>query len=105
MSEAERCIRVHHGEPLAGEVLVPGAKNSVLKLMAASLLADGTFEITNVPNIVDVSIMAELLRAIGVEVRLDESGIITIINDGDLTPIAPFELVEQMRASINVLGP
>ncbi len=66
MSEPERCIRVHHAAPLRGEVLVPGAKNSVLKLMAACLLADGTFEITNVPGIVDVGIMADLLRAIGV---------------------------------------
>lgn len=84
---------------------MPGAKNSVLKLMAASLLADGTFEITNVPAIVDVAIMADLLRAIGVEVVLDEPGIVTITNRGNLTPIAPFELVEKMRASINVLGP
>ncbi len=91
--------------PLRGEVVVPGAKNSVLKLMAASLLADGTFEITNVPAIVDVSIMAELLRAIGLDVRLGEPGIVTIINNGDLTPVAPFELVERIRASINVLGP
>ena len=84
---------------------MPGAKNSVLKLMAASLLADGIFEITNVPAIVDVSIMADLLIAIGVEIRLDEPGIITIINSGDLTTVAPFELVERIRASINVLGP
>ena len=84
---------------------MPGAKNSVLKLMAASLLGDGTFEITNVPAIVDVSIMADLLIAIGVDVRLDETGIVTIINTGNLTPVAPFELVERIRASINVLGP
>ena len=101
----ESCITVRHVGPLHGEVVVPGAKNSVLKLMAASLLADGTFEITNVPAIVDVSIMANLLRAIGVEVRLDEPGIVTITNNGDLTPVAPYELVEQIRASINVLGP
>ena len=98
-------ITVRHVGPLHGEVVVPGAKNSVLKLMAASLLADGTYEITNVPAIVDVSIMADLLTAIGVDVRLDESGIVTITNNGDLTPVAPFELVERIRASINVLGP
>ena len=102
----ERCITVHRAEPLRGEVLVPGAKNSVLKLMAASLLADGTFELTNVPGIVDVGIMAELLRAIGVEVtETPEYGVVTITNTGNLTPVAPFELVEQIRASINVLGP
>jgi UDP-N-acetylglucosamine 1-carboxyvinyltransferase len=97
---------VHHAEPLDGEVLVPGAKNSVLKLMAASLLADGTFEITNVPGIVDVGIMAELLRAIGSDVtETPEYGVVTITNDGGLTPVAPLELVDRIRASINVLGP
>ena len=101
----ECCIRVHNAGPLAGEVVVPGAKNSVLKLMAACILADGTFEITNVPRIADVGIMADLLRAIGLEVAVDEPGIVTIVNRGDLTPIAPFELVAKMRASINVLGP
>ena len=45
---------------------MPGAKNSVLKLMAASLLADGVYELTNVPDLADVSIMGELLAAIGV---------------------------------------
>lgn len=84
---------------------MPGAKNSVLKLMAASLLADGRFEITNVPAIVDVSIMADLLTAIGLDVRLDEPGIVTIVNSGDIRPVAPYELVQQIRASINVLGP
>ena len=57
----ECCITVRHVGPLRGEVVVPGAKNSVLKLMAASLLTDGVFEITNVPVIVDVPIMADLL--------------------------------------------
>jgi UDP-N-acetylglucosamine 1-carboxyvinyltransferase len=98
-------IRVHNAGPLSGEVVVPGAKNSVLKLMAASVLADGTYEITNVPDIVDVGIMADLLRAIGLEVVFHDPGLITIINRGDLTPVAPYELVAQMRASINLLGP
>ena len=101
----EGCITVRHVGPLHGEVVVPGAKNSVLKLMAASLLADGNFEITNVPAIVDVSIMADLLNAIGLRVQVHEPGIVSIANDGDLTPFAPFELVEKIRASINVLGP
>jgi len=100
----ECCIRVHNAGPLSGEVLVPGAKNSVLKLMAASVLADGSYEITNVPAIADVGIMADLLRAVGLEVELHD-GYVTIVNRGDLTPIAPYELVAQMRASINLLGP
>jgi UDP-N-acetylglucosamine 1-carboxyvinyltransferase len=76
-----------------------------LKLMASTLLTDGTFELRNVPEIVDVAIMAELLRAIGVTVVRPERGVLRITNDGDLTPVAPYELVERIRASINVLGP
>jgi UDP-N-acetylglucosamine 1-carboxyvinyltransferase len=101
----EPSIVVRHTGPLRGEVVVPGAKNSVLKLMASTLLTDGTFELRNVPEIVDVAIMAELLRAIGVTVVRPERGVLRITNDGDLTPVAPYELVERIRASINVLGP
>ncbi len=105
-STTDECrIRVRNVGPLAGEVVVPGAKNSVLKLMAACILADGTFEITNAPQIADVGIMADLLRSIGLEVTVADPGVVTIVNRGDLTPIAPFELVAKMRASINVLGP
>ena len=92
--------------PLSGEVTVPGAKNSVLKLMAATLLADGTTTLTNVPDIVDVGIMSELLAAIGVTTTGSSSdGTISLTNHGELTPVAPYELVERIRASINVLGP
>ena len=98
-------ITVRRVGPLSGEVVVPGAKNSVLKLMAASLLADGVYEITNVPAIVDVSIMADLLEAIGLSISLAEPGIVTITNTGALTPVAPFELAQRIRASVNVLGP
>ena len=99
-------IEVHHSAPLAGEVVVPGAKNSVLKLMAASLMADGIYEISNVPDIVDVGIMADLLRAIGLRIDIDRiHSLVTIENRGELTPVAPYELVERIRASINVLGP
>ncbi len=102
---SECCINVRRAGPLSGVVVVPGAKNSVLKLMAASLLADGVHEITNVPTIVDVGIMADLLEAIGVRVTMPRPGTVVIVNNGDLTPVAPYELVEKIRASINVLGP
>ena len=91
--------------PLEGEVVVPGAKNAVLKLMAASLLADGVFEISNVPAIADVQIMSDLLTAIGLRIVQPDSENLVITNSGDLTPVAPYELVERIRASINVLGP
>ena len=90
---------------LHGTIDVPGAKNAVLKLMAATILADGTYELTNVPAIVDVTIMAELLAAIGIRTEVPEPGRLRMTNAGDLTPVAPYELVERIRASINVLGP
>jgi UDP-N-acetylglucosamine 1-carboxyvinyltransferase len=103
---ADEQIVVGRSGPLSGEVTVPGAKNSVLKLMAATLLADGTTTLTNVPDIVDVGIMSELLAAIGVTTTGSSSdGTISLTNHGDLTPVAPYELVERIRASINVLGP
>lgn len=98
-------IVVRSSGPIAGTVEVPGAKNSVLKLMATSILTDGTFELTNVPDIVDVTIMGELLAAIGVEMTRPEPGMLVLTNSGNITPVAPYELVEKIRASINVLGP
>ena len=59
-------IVIRRAAPLHGEVVVPGAKNSVLKLMAATLLADGEYHLSNVPAIADVAIMSDLLAAIGV---------------------------------------
>jgi UDP-N-acetylglucosamine 1-carboxyvinyltransferase len=98
-------IAVRSTGPLEGTVVVPGAKNSVLKLMATTLLTDGTFELTNVPNIVDVSIMGDLLEAIGIDIERPGPDRLLLTNTGDLTPVAPYELVERIRASINVLGP
>ena len=99
-------IRVRPGNKLAGTVDVPGAKNSVLKLMAACLMADGDFAITNVPDIDDVTTMAELLGAIGLRIHHDrDASRLAITNPGGLSLVAPYELVERIRASINVLGP
>jgi UDP-N-acetylglucosamine 1-carboxyvinyltransferase len=98
-------IKIRHLGPLHGTIRVPGAKNAVLKLMAASLLADGEYELTNVPAINDVAIMGELLAALGVRSHSPERGRLVLINDGNLVPVAPYELVERIRASVNVLGP
>jgi UDP-N-acetylglucosamine 1-carboxyvinyltransferase len=103
-SETER-IRIHRSGPLSGEVTIPGAKNSVLKLMAATLLAEGEYTITNVPAIADVGIMSDLLCAIGVRTEQPEPGVLRMVNSGHISPVAPYELVERIRASINVLGP
>ena len=84
---------------------MPGAKNSVLKLMATTLLTDGTFHLTNVPDIADVTIMGDLLAAIGVDMVGRHPAGSTLTNTGNIVPVAPYELVERIRASINVLGP
>ena len=97
-------FRIHGGARLVGEVTVGGAKNSVLKLMAASLLAVGKTTIANVPAIADVEIMSDLLRRLGCSVT-HEGPLLTI--DVPATPShrADYDLVRKMRASINVLGP
>ena len=97
-------FRIHGGARLVGEVYVGGAKNSVLKLMAASLLAVGKTTIANVPAIADVGIMSDLLRRLGCSVT-HEGALLTI--DVPQSPMhrADYDLVRKMRASINVLGP
>ena len=90
---------------LHGEVQVPGAKNSVLKLMAATLLAEGEFRLTNVPDIADVTTMCELLETLGMSTQRLDAHELLLTNTGNITPIAPFELVDRIRASINLLGP
>ncbi len=90
---------------LHGEVQVPGAKNSVLKLMAATLLAEGEFRLTNVPDIADVTTMCELLETLGMSTQRLDAHELLLTNTGKITPIAPFELVDRIRASINLLGP
>ncbi len=89
---------------LEGDVRIGGAKNSVLKLMAACLLAEGRHVLTNVPDISDVSLMCELLEAMGVTVtRADHRLVVDV--PAELNTEAPYHLVERIRASIVVLGP
>ena len=92
------------GNRLSGEVAVTGAKNSVLKLMAAALLAEGTTTITNCPDILDVPLMAEVLRGLGANVELDGS-VVRITSPDELKYEADFAAVRQFRASVCVLGP
>ena len=98
-------IVVARSENLRGTVTVPGAKNSVLKLMAATLLAPGRYRLTNVPDIADVDTMCELLAAMGVSSTREGAHDLVLEHSGDIVPVAPFELVDRIRASINVLGP
>ena len=99
-------LRVHGPVRLEGSVEVRGAKNSVLKLMAAALLAPGRSVITNVPAILDVSIMARLLERLGCDVDYDSRAGVVSIDVPERTDIqADYQLVRAMRASISVLGP
>src|SRR3954468_22845970 len=92
--------------PLNGAVRVGGAKNSALKLMAASLLAPGTTTITNLPDILDVDVMARLLEELGCTTRVDHGLERVEIDVPDmLAHRAPYQLVRRLRASISVLGP
>lgn len=99
-----RSILVRGGAPLTGEVRVEGAKNSALKLIAASLLAPGASRIRNVPDIADVSVMAEVVAGLGARVTREDHSIVVDAAGVDRIE-APYEMVSRMRASVAVLGP
>ena len=102
-------LQVHGGARLVGEVPVVGAKNSVLKLMAASLLAPGTSTLADLPAISDVAIMHSLLERLGCavsETRTDDGrDAVSITVPDELSGEAPYDLVRRIRGSIAVLGP
>jgi UDP-N-acetylglucosamine 1-carboxyvinyltransferase len=96
---------IEGGYPLSGTVRVSTAKNSVLPIMAASLLSEGEVRILDAPGLRDVATMGELLGTLGSEVeRDDEGGIALRVADRDRIE-APYDVVKRMRASICVLGP
>lgn len=97
-------IVVRGGRQLEGELPIVGAKNSALKLLAATLLAPGRHVLHSVPAITDVGIMCRLLEAMGATTSVDGSSVTVDVPD-QVDPQAPYDLVEQMRASIVVLGP
>lgn len=97
--------------PLHGQVFVGGAKNSALKLLAATLLAPGRSVVHNVPAILDVEVMGQLLERLGCTVTPADDvggphpGSVGVSVPDRLDPEAPYELVRRLRASIAVLGP
>jgi UDP-N-acetylglucosamine 1-carboxyvinyltransferase len=97
-------LLVTGGARLDGDVTVAGAKNSVLKLMAAALLAEGTTTISNCPQILDVPMMADVLRGLGCSVEW-EADVVTITTPAELSYRADFPAVGRLRASVCVLGP
>jgi UDP-N-acetylglucosamine 1-carboxyvinyltransferase len=97
-------LLVTGGSPLDGTVEIAGAKNSALKLMAASLLADGRTTLRNVPRIQDCVTMVEVLEHLGVVCVWDDGAL--VLETAGVRPVeTPYELVSRMRASILVLGP
>ena len=100
-------IRVRGGNPLQGQIVISGAKNAALPLMAAALLAEEPVTLVNVPRLADIDSMAHLLVQLGVEVamsqRAEREMKLTASDIRDTT--APYDLVRKMRASVLVLGP
>lgn len=98
-------FRIKGGTPLKGEVLIGGAKNAVLKLMAAAVLAKGETKIYNVPDLTDVDIMLSVIEQLGTKINHDKKEKSVTIDATNLTNItAKYELVSKMRASFIILG-
>ncbi len=93
------------GPRLAGEIRISGAKNAALPLLCAALLTAEPLTFTNVPRLNDVRTMQTLLRQMGVGITTDSTGAITLDAATIDWPLAPYELVKTMRASILALGP
>jgi UDP-N-acetylglucosamine 1-carboxyvinyltransferase len=105
-SRLETVFRVRGGRALEGTVRLSGAKNSVLKLMAASVLSDGPVELDAVPDITDVPVMAAVLTGLGLRVELDASAERCRLEVIDATPVRPpRDAVTRIRASVACLGP
>ncbi len=98
-------ILISGGEPINGELIVSGAKNAVLPILAAGLLADGPMDIGNVPHLHDVTTTMELLGQMGVDLAVDDRMRIHLDPRPAQRYYAPYDLVKTMRASILVLGP
>ena len=97
-------IIVKKSEPLRGTVKIDGAKNAVLPIIAATLLAEGKSVLKGVPNLRDVHVISDLLRHLGAEVTY-EGTTLTVDASNITTCEAPYELVRKMRASFLVMGP
>ena len=98
-------LKITGGNRLEGSVKISGAKNAVLKLMAAALLTRNRCLIRNVPRIRDVATMIGVLRGIGIEVEWEEETVLAIKTPDSLGFCAPDEMVREMRASVQVMGP
>ena len=98
-------LKITGGQRLDGEIRISGSKNSSLPILAATLLADETVTVGNLPHLQDVTTLIELLGRMGVHVVLDDRMNVAVNPTGIREFTAPYELVKTMRASILVLGP
>jgi len=98
-------LLIQGGTPLSGEVAISGAKNAALPILCASLLSAEPLHLTNVPQLNDISTMLRLIAQMGVEVTMDGVDGLVLDSRGLNNPLAPYDMVKTMRASILVLGP
>ena len=98
-------LLIKGGQPLSGEVAISGAKNAALPILCASLLSAEPLQLTNVPHLNDISTMLRLLGDMGIGVTMDGVHGLVLNGSGLNNPVASYEMVKTMRASILVLGP
>lgn len=98
-------LEIVGGAPLHGEVVISGAKNAALPILAASLLGEGPSLLHNLPQLNDVATSVKLLRSVGAEVTFHDGSSLEVNADSTNEFVAPYDLVKTMRASILVLGP
>lgn len=97
---------ISQGTPLKGEVRISGAKNSVLPIIAASLLADGQSVLEDIPYLNDVKVMCDLLESLGASIEFSSSNTSLRIDPNKVgNTVAPYELVNKLRASFLIMGP
>jgi UDP-N-acetylglucosamine 1-carboxyvinyltransferase len=96
---------IEGGVPLKGEVRISGAKNATLPILCASILSAEPLRVSNVPHLHDVTTMLALLAQMGVQISVDERLGVELDASSLTNPVAPYELVKTMRASVLVLGP
>jgi len=97
-------LLIQGGNRLSGEIIISGAKNAALPILCAGLLTSDQLDLSNVPNLHDVSTMLKLLRQMGLKAKQEDHSVM-LQGDAISNPEAPYEMVKTMRASILVLGP
>ena len=98
-------LLIQGGVPLSGDIAISGAKNAALPILCACLLTDEPLRLRNLPQLNDISTMLRLIGQMGVAVTMDGNDDLILDARGLNKPLAPYDLVKTMRASILVLGP